>query len=271
MTDETSSLHPDIPIASSEWVLGDRDQALSRTLAAGLTAIELDARPELDADKLRSHLAEQGLTVPSMCWRWAPEAELGSPDPGSRAAAQRYLLGAMTQAADLGASQVVVIPACRTTPWQDEPREAGIERAASAIREVLTDAPPDVRLSLEALRTDESFLLNTLDEADELRAMVDDDRAALLADLYHLVVLEGPLDEVVAAHADRISLVHFAAADRSGVTAATPRVDEVVATLRAAGFAGSVTLEYVVPDDVDLARAAAFARAAWNPAPGSAS
>jgi sugar phosphate isomerase/epimerase len=265
MTDDTPTpAYGAVPIASSEWVLGDRKQALSRTLGAGLSAIELDARPELDDEELRLGLAEQGITVPSMCWRWDPEAELGSPDGASRLAAQRYLLGAMTQTAHLGATQLVVIPACRSTPWQDEPRRACLERAASAVREVLPDAPANVRLSLEALRTDESFVMNTLDEADELRVLIDDDRAALLADLYHLSALDGPLDEIVAAHAPMISLVHFAAPDRARVTASTPRTHEVVDVLRTAGFDGSVTLEYVVPDDADLAQAVAFAQDVWN-------
>ncbi|GAS98311.1 xylose isomerase domain protein TIM barrel [Mycolicibacterium canariasense] len=253
-----------IEIASSEWVLGHRDQALLRTAAAGLTAVELDARPDLDTESVRLALSEHGLSAPSLCWQWNPDAELGSPDGASRRGAQRYLAAALEQAEHLGATQLVVVPACREIPWQDEPRQTGIERAASAIREVLRDAPARVQLALEALRTDESFLLNTLDEADQLREMIDDDRVTLLADLYHLADLDGHLDEIVGAHAEKISLVHFAAADRTKVTAATLRIAEVISVLTAAGFDGSVTLEYTVPDDDDLRKAAAFAMQAWN-------
>lgn len=254
-----------VHIASSEWVLGDRDQALARTAAAGLTSIELDARPDLDSEAVRVDLAEHGLSAPSLCWQWNPEAELASPDRSSRLDAQRYLRAAMEQAEHLGATQLVVIPACREDPWQDEPRQACIERAASAIREVLRDAPAQVRLCIEALRTDESFLVNTLDEADHLRVLIDDDRATLLADLYHLAALDGDLDEIVGVHADKVSLVHFAAADRAKVSPGTPRIAEVISVLRSAGFDGSVTLEYVVPDDDDLTQAARFATQAWNP------
>jgi sugar phosphate isomerase/epimerase len=253
-----------IQIASSEWVLGDRDQAMTRTAAAGLTAVELDARPDLDSESVRLALCERGLSAPSLCWQWNPTAELGSPDGASRLGAQRYLAAAMEQAEHLGATQLVVVPACREIPWQNEPRQAGIARAASAIREVLRDAPARVHLSLEALRTDESFLLNTLDEADQLREMIDDDRVALLADLYHLADLDGNLDDIVGAHADKVSLVHFATADRTGVTSTTLGVAEVISVLTAAGFDGSVTLEYTVPDDDDLRQAAAFAMQAWN-------
>lgn len=253
-----------IQIASSEWVLGDRDQAMTRTAAAGLTVVELDARPDLDTQSVRLALLERGLSAPSLCWQWNPEAELGSPEHTSRLGAQRYLAGALEQAEHLGAVQLVVVPACREIPWQTEPRQTGIERAAAAIREVLCDAPAGVQLSIEALRTDESFLLNTLDEADELRVMIDDDRVALLADLYHLADLDGDLAEIVGAHADKISLVHFAAADRSKVSSTTPQVAEVISVLAAAGFDGSVTLEYTVPDDDDLRQAAAFAVQMWD-------
>ncbi len=152
-------------IASSEWVLGDRSRALARTAAAGLTAIELDARPDLDSATVRRSLDQHCLTAPSLCWQWNPDAELGSPDRASRSAAQRYLRGALEQAAELGSGQLVVVPACRETPWQDEPRQAGIERAAAAIREVLVDAPAQVGLSIEALSTDESFLLGATSSA----------------------------------------------------------------------------------------------------------
>lgn len=253
-----------IQIASSEWVLGDREQAMVRTSAAGLTAVELDARPDLDSEAVRGDLVERGLTAPSLCWQWNPDAELGSPHEPSRLDAQRYLRGALEQAAHLGATQLVVIPACRAVPWLDEPRRAGMERAASAIREVLRDAPAQVGLAVEALRTDESFLVNTLEEGEHLRVLIDDDRAGLLADLYHLAALDGELDEIVGAHADKVSLVHFAAADRAKVTAHTPRIAELISVLACAGFGGSVTLEYIVPTDEDLELAFAFATRAWN-------
>lgn len=251
-------------ISSSEWVLGERATALQRTLSAGLSAIELDARPEIDSGELQRTLDELELTVPSMCWRWEPAAELGSPDPASRLAAQHYLRGALVQADRLGADALVVIPACRETPWQHEPRQVAIERAGAAIREVIVDAPPGVLLALEALRIDESFLMNTLDEADELRCLIDDDRASLLADLYHLAALEGTLSDVVAPHAAHVCLVHFAAPDRSRVGPLTPEVQDVVEVLADAGFAGSVTLEYIVSNDGDLAEAAWWARESWR-------
>lgn len=250
-------------LSSSEWVLGDRRQALERTVAAGLRAIELDASPEQGSDVIGRRLEDAGLHVNSLCWRWNPEAELGSPDGAARAAAQRYLLASLQQAHELGAGQLVVVPACRALPWRDEPREHGIDRAAGAIREVLRDAPADVDISLEALRGDESFLLNTLDEADELRLLVDDPRARLLADVYHLAALDGELPDLLRPHVGAISLVHWAAPDRSRVRTDTPHALAVVEVLAAGGFAGPITLEYTVPDDEDLAAAVHDALAVW--------
>jgi sugar phosphate isomerase/epimerase len=248
-------------ISASEWVLGDRPTALRRAKAAGFDAIELDGALGVDLGKLRDDLAEAQLDVPSVCWAWNSEHELGSPDATSRTAAQRYLLGALEHARDLGASQLVVIPACRNTPWTDEPRIRGIERAAAAISEVLPDAPSEISLALEGLRKIESFLMNTLDEAAELQAMIGDSRVGLLADVYHMVHEEQDPLLALDRHAASITLVHLAAKERGPLLAATPGVDALAARLRVLPAVRSQTLEFVVgDDDALLAESLRFAK-----------
>jgi sugar phosphate isomerase/epimerase len=239
-------------ISSSEWVLGDRPTALRRSSAAGFTAIELDAIPGAELNPLRDQLAEAGLAVPSLCWSWNSESELGSPDAASRAAAQRYLLAALEQAHDLGAAQVVVLPACRNEPWIDEPRIRGLERAAASIAAVLPDAPTDVTLALEGLRREESFLMNTLDHSALLSAMIGDDRVGLLADWYHLVAEE--IDPIASLrdHADAITLVHLAATKRGPLVASSPGAADLVNQLRLMPAVRSYTLEFIVGDDDSL-------------------
>jgi len=248
-------------ISASEWVLGDRPTAMRRAKAAGFGAIELDAIPGTDVDALRDQLAEAELVVPSLCWSWNSENELGSPDASSRAAAQDYLRASLEQAHELGASQLVVIPACRKEPWQDEPRIRGFERAASAIAEVLPDAPADVSLALEGLRREESFLMNTLDHSALLSSMIGDPRAGLLADWYHLVAEE--IDPIAALrqHADGITLVHLAARERGPLVASSTAAGELVEQLRAMPAVRSYTLEFILSadDDALLADSVAFA------------
>lgn len=249
-------------ISASEWVLGDRPTAFRRSTAAGFEAIELDATPGVDLARLRDDLAAAGLTVPSLCWGWSSERELGSPDAASRRAAQDYLLASLEFAVEVGAAQLVVLPACRNEPWNpDEPREAGIERAASAIAEVLADAPADVRVALEALHREETFLMNTLDQADALRTQIDDARVGLVADLYHMVHEEQDALEALRRHDAVISLVHLAARERGPLLATTPGIDELVTELRALSGARSATLEFLVrDDDALLAQSVEFAR-----------
>ena len=249
-------------ISSSEWVLGDRPTALRRTHAAGFDAVELDATPGVDVARLRDDLSEAGLVVPSLCWGWSGDRELGSPDAASRRAAQEYLLRSLEFAVDLGASQLVVLPACRSIPWDDdEPRERGLDRAGAAIAEVLADAPADVAVALEALHREESFLMNTLDDAEGLRSRIDDARVGLVADLYHMVHEEEDMIDSLRRHADAITLVHLAAPERGPLLASTPGVDGLVAQLRAMPGIRSATLEFLVrDDDALLADSVAFAR-----------
>ncbi len=248
-------------ISASEWVLGDRPTALRRAAAAGFGAIELDAVPGADLDVLRAQLADAGLTVPSLCWSWNSAAELGSPDAASRAAAQDYLLASLVQAHELGASQLVVIPACRKEPWADEPRIRGLERAAASIAAVLRDAPADITPAVECLRREESFLMNTLAHAALLKTMIGDDRVGLVADWYHLVAEE--IDPVAALreHADDISLVHLAATARGPLLETSTGAADLVEQLRVMPRVRSYTLEFIVgDDDAALADSLAFAQ-----------
>lgn len=249
-------------ISVSEWVLGDRPTALRRAVAAGFDAIELDAIPGADTVALREELASAGLSVPSMCWAWNSDAELGSPDRASRARAQSYLRGALEQAHELGADQIVVLPACRNTPWQDEPRIRGFERAASAIAEVLPDTPAGVGIALEGLRRVESFLMNTLDHSALMRSMIGmDNRVGLLADWYHLVAEEVDPVEAMTRHADAISLVHLAATERGPLLAESVGASDLTVQLRTMPAVASYTIEYNVgDDDAALAASLAFAR-----------
>lgn len=249
-------------ISASEWVLGDRPTAFRRARAAGFDAIELDATPGVDLAQLRDDLAAAELSVPSLCWGWSSERELGSPDAASRRAAQDYLLGSLELAREVGASQLVVIPACRNVAWDDsEPRIRGLERAGAAIAEVLADAPTEVSLALEGLHREESFLMNTLGDAETLRSMIDDARVGLVADLYHMVHEELDAVEALRRHIDVISLVHLAAPKRGPLLATTPGVDALVAQLRAMPDVRSGTLEFIVrDDDALLADSVTFAR-----------
>jgi sugar phosphate isomerase/epimerase len=248
-------------IAASEWVLGDRLVAFRRARNAGFTAIELDAIPGTDIDALRASLNEFGLAVPSLCWMWNAENELGSPEASSRLAAQKYLLASLEQARELGATQLVVIPACRSVPWDHhESRHRGIERAADSISAVLTDAPENILLALESLRREESFLMNTLDESDHLRRMLDDRRVRLLADVYHMAHEEDDMIGALRAHAEHVSLLHFAAPERGPMLPTSPGIDGLVDSIRTIDSIQSMTLEFIVgEDDALLARGLDFA------------
>lgn len=248
-------------ISASEWVLGDRSTALSRAHGNGFDAIELDAIPGADMDELQDALNVAGLAVPSLCWAWDSERELGSPDAASRAGAQSFLRGALEQAHELGATQVVVLPACRNEPWIDEPRIRGLERAAESISRVLPDAPAGVTIALEGLRRSESFLMNTLDHSALLREMIGiDERVGLLADWYHLVTEELDPIEAMRRHAEHITLVHLAARARGPLVESSPCSDELVEQLRSMPSVRSLTLEFDVgEDDEALRQALAFA------------
>lgn len=247
-----------IPLAVSEWVLGERDTAIARARAAGFTAIEINAGPPAGWAPVRETMEAAGLVAPSLCWAWNTSEELGSPDPASRRAAQHYLATALRQAESFGAARVVVVPVCRAEPYSDEPNEAVLDRAASAIADVLRDAPATVGIAIEPLNRTESFVVRTLADGEALRARIDDPRAAILADVYHMHLEETDLLGALREHLDRVALVHFASADRG-----VPRPDAIdfpaiMSMLSSAGYTGSITLECERSTDETLAAGLAY-------------
>lgn len=249
-----------IPIAVSEWVLGDRETAIARAQLAGFDAIEINAGPESGWAAVREAMDAAGLVAPSLCWAWNTSDELGSPDPARRLAAQQYLGTALRQAEAFGAARVVVVPVCRAEPYSSEPNEAVLDRAASAIAEVLRDAPAAVGIAIEPLNRTESFVVRTLADGDALRLRVDDPRASILADVYHMHLEETSLLDALAEHIDQVGLVHFAAADRG-----VPRPDVIdfaalISMLSTYGYGGSITMECQHSTDATLAASLAYVR-----------
>ena len=243
-------------LSVSEWTLGaaSTGEAIDRVAAAGYSAIEIAAVPELDVRAARERLDARGLTVSSMCWIGLgyPERDCAHESERIRRRAGDYLRRCLEQAHALGATALVLVPTFRTQPDRGG-REAEFERAAQTIRSAIDDAAADgLVIALEALNRYETHLLRTLADADGLRRLIDSPNVQLMADVFHMNIEEDSIAAALRAHADHIVHVHLADSQRREPGSGHLDFDAVFEALGDTGYTGALAMEFLPAPDAAL-------------------
>lgn len=205
-------------LSVSEWTLQapSTSEAIDRVAAAGYPAIEIAAVPELDVRSAHERLEARGLTVSSMCWIGLgyPDRDCAHESEHVRRKAGNYLRTCLEQAHALGAGTLVLVPTFRTEPHRSG-RDAELDRAAQTISNAVKDmAGDELVIALEALNRYETHLLRTLDDADQLRRLIDSPNVRLMADVFHMNIEEDSIADSLRAHAEHIAHVHLADSQR---------------------------------------------------------
>jgi sugar phosphate isomerase/epimerase len=243
-------------LSVSEWTLeaGSTTGAIDRVAAAGYPAIEIAAVPELDVRAARERLDARGLEVSSMCWIGLgyPERDCAHESERIRRKAGDYLRTCLDQAHALGARTLVLVPTFRTNP-DPGGREAELERAADTIRSAADNLGADGPLiALEALNRYETHLLRTLDDADQLRRLIDSPNVRLMADVFHMNIEEDSIAASLRAHAEHIVHVHLADSQRREPGSGHLDFTAVFEALADNGYAGPLAMEFLPATDAAI-------------------
>ncbi len=122
-------------------------------------------------------------------------------------------------------------------------RQTALSQLETALRLAAeTGARHRVTVALEPLRAAETNLLNRVAETADFLREHDCGPARLVADLYHMRE-EGEPASVLQSCADLLVHAHVAGPERRPPRAEDADVDEFLSALRAAGYAGSLSLE----------------------------
>jgi D-psicose/D-tagatose/L-ribulose 3-epimerase len=243
-------------LSVSEWTLeaASPAEAIDRVAAAGYPAIEIAAFPELDVAAARERIDAHGLTVPSMCWIGLgyPDRDCAHESDRVRRRAGDYLRRCLEQGHALGAGTLVLVPTFRTEPdatgW-----EAELERAAQTIAGAVNDAAAaGIVIALEALNRYETHLLRTLDEAEQLRRLIDSPYVQLMADVFHMNIEEDSIPAVIRAHAEHIVHVHLADNQRREPGSGSLNFDAVFEVLDDTGYSGALAMEFIPATDAAI-------------------
>jgi sugar phosphate isomerase/epimerase len=247
---------------------------LRRAADYGFEAVELASwgfdGPMPDyRDEIESALAASGVQVSTLCS--SGKDDFVHPDPEEREARLDRLVAMLELADALGAAGVVALPIRPPvhlpdlSPVADE-HTLITELASSALERALARTSGGrAAIYLEPLNRYEAYYLRTLNDAAALCRFVDQPRAQMMGDLFHMNIEEAHMTtslRVVSAH-----LGHIHLADTNRLLPGHGHMDftNVFRALHEIEYEGWMALECGVPGDPDatLPRALEVLKDAW--------
>ncbi len=234
------------------WTWPDQCRLIAEVGYTGIEVAPFTLAPNINdlAPARRRELREQaaacGLEIIGLHWLLAKTTglHLTTADAGMRAATAAYLIDLGRACADLGGSLMVFgSPQQRNLPAGTS-REEGQDRAA-AVFEACLPALADlgVTICLEPLTPRETNFLNTCDDAQELIERVGRPNFRLHQDVKAMLSEAEDIPSLIARYAGRVGHFHVNDENLLGPGMGPTDYAPIFRALRAAGYAGWVSVE----------------------------
>lgn len=210
---------------------------------------------QVDLPSIKRLLRQHGLAVPAISTGQV-FAEAGlyltHPDPDARERCAATFHRLCEVAADLGA--MVNVGRARGFIPEDEPREVAEARFLEGIRRIADHAAQlGVTLVLEPVNRYESNFVNSLVDGADVVKRVDRQNVRLMADVFHMNIEDASIAGSLESCRESLAYVHFADSNRRAPGQGHLDFASLVATLRAIGYDGWVTVEILPYPDPDTA------------------
>jgi D-psicose/D-tagatose/L-ribulose 3-epimerase len=175
------------------------------------------------------------------------QADPTSEDEETRKNAREYLRERIRLASEIGASTMSGV--FYSTPGRKlMPTEEHWEWAATAYREAARFARDlGVTLGIEPVNRFENFLINTAEQAIQLREMIGEPNVGVLLDSFHMNIEEDNLYEATAKAAPYLCHFHLCENHRGEVGTGLVNFDDIFRALAEAGYSGTAGLEMFGP------------------------
>jgi sugar phosphate isomerase/epimerase len=236
---------------------GDFEANVARIAGWGYDGVELAIRdPRLvDGDELAHVVSAYGLTVPAIGTgqAWGEEGlSFTSDEPSVRAAAIERIKSHVPLAARLDATVILglirgITPAGQTHGQSMDDLVEALQACAAV------GAETGVRFALEPLNRYETDLVHTVAEGLDLIERVGADNFGLLLDTFHMNIEEPVIEDSIRACGDRIFHFHVADSNRWYPGAGHLDFGSILDALRATGYQGYVSGEFMPLPDADTA------------------
>jgi sugar phosphate isomerase/epimerase len=238
-------------LSTHNWMRAEPlETTLRRIKSFGYESIEISGEPsQYDVADVRRLLKEYGIR----CWGSVTltlgERNLAAKDEAQRAKSVEYVKSVVRFAHELGGEEVTIVPATVGKIVPDGTPEEEWRWVVEALREVYALAQQlGVRMALEPLNRFETYLLNRADQGVALAEAVGPECGVCL-DTFHLNIEEADMLEAIRKTGRRIADFHVADNNRMAPGQGALNWPRIVETLRAAGYDGALTVEFVAPVD----------------------
>lgn len=248
-------------IAIHNWMRAEAlETTLSRISRQGYDALEIEGSPDkYDTKTVRRLLKHYHLTCWGSVTLMLGQRNLVAKDPRQRAASVQYVKDIITMVKELDGHMVSVVPGTVGKIVPDGRPDEEWSWAVAALQECYAYAEKSgILLGLEPINRFETYFINRGDQALALAEEVGP-KCGVCLDIFHMNLEENDYHAAIRRAKDR--LVGFHVADNNRMAAGMGRIDwpELIATLKAVGYDGALSVEFCPPLD----------RTPANPYPGS--
>ncbi|MBM3715849.1 MAG: sugar phosphate isomerase/epimerase [Actinobacteria bacterium] len=228
-----------------DWTPDAAARTIGSAAAAGYDFIEIPAvdrsvHPPVDT---RRALSANGLdAVVSLALSF--DDDITSPDPAVAARGEHRLAEAVAFAAEIGATFVGGVVFSAMGRYLRLPTAADRDRSLAAVRRTATLAARDgITVGVEYVNRYESNLLNTAAQTARFVREIDQPNVVVHMDTFHASVEELSLGDAVRDAGPLLGYIHASESHRGRLGTGTIDWRRFADDLRAAGFAGPVTVE----------------------------
>jgi sugar phosphate isomerase/epimerase len=240
-----------VHIATHNWM---RPEPIRRTIErmkqTGVDALEISGEPDqFDAKEVRALLKEYGRKAWGSVTLTLADRNLAAKDSAQRAKTVDYMKRVVTLAKEIDGQIVTVVPVTVGKVTPDSTVENEWKWMVEGMREVYTHSEKaGIRLAIEPLNRFETYLINRGDQALALANEVGPN-CGICLDLFHMNIEEADLLAAFRNAKGRFFDVHIADNNRFAPGMGTLDFAKIVETIRATGYDGALTLEFVATVD----------------------
>jgi len=194
------------------------EKSIERVARFGYDGIEFAGEPDKlkDTEDINKLLDKHGIEASSICSLYTMERDLASPKEGIRDNAKDYVKKLVKIASELGAKIVIVAPSACGKVKSEAPYEKELNWAVSGIKECGEFAADlGVNLVIEAWNRYETYWVNRLEQALELKGMIGLENVGVMGDLFHMNLEEKSIPEAIKQAGKALFHFHIADSNRA--------------------------------------------------------
>ena len=244
-------------IKTGPWIYWeDLEAGMAKASKLGFDAIELfTASPDaIEIPKLKEFLAKYNLELAAVgtgAGKVIHGLTLTDPDSEIRKKAVSFISDMIDFGAAFGAPAIIGSMQGNILPGND--REETLTWLAEGLNKLGEHAESKgVSLIYEPLNRYETNLLNTIEAGSKFMESLETNSVKLLADLFHMNIEEGNLEESILNWGKNIGHVHFADSNRRPMGFGHTSMKEIAEALKTVGYRGFASAEafpYPSPDE----------------------